>query len=532
MKPKRIILGLLCAGIILGGGLSAQVVNADITNSETRIQNQQEMNIVELKQGDVEMQGDTIIGVISHTVAQKLIDGGKLVIPKGLATGIGHHAFALHQLEAVAGHVGRPGITSVSGPGIVRIDPYAFHGNQIKSIELPSVIDVGPAAFESNQIQSLDLPSAIIVGSYAFYNNQIKSLELPSATNVEDHAFAYNQIKSLDLPSLTEVGRRAFNNNELYDISLPNKVSITDHAFMEQYNDDRRKSEATNIDPMKFSDVLESQKLSFKIGGVEQLTPENINIKARGVTVDNDKQTISNPKKVNPIYLSIEAPRLQYSIHSQISLTEKPPVTPPVTPPTTNPGGENEKEPVDPTPPTDTPTLTDPVAPDKPTVESPNYVDKKGSTVHAIKGLYMYKAANFIKTQRIAKYPKQKRINRPMFVITDYARSKGGPLRYKLKDVNHNSKSAGKIGYITANHKYVVPAYYQSMPKNKQITVIGKNGIHAYKNETLTKRTRAYRKGTNLTVKKIVKHNLTTRYQLTNGDYVSANKRLIIQGRY
>ncbi|WP_404819111.1 DUF5776 domain-containing protein [Lentilactobacillus parakefiri] len=30
----------------------------------------------------------------------------------------------------------------------------------------------------------------------------------------------------------------------------------------------------------------------------------------------------------------------------------------------------------------------------------------------------------------------------------------------------------------------------------------------------------------------MVKHNLTTRYQLTNGYYVTANKKLIIQGNY
>ncbi|WP_279404024.1 DUF5776 domain-containing protein [Secundilactobacillus kimchicus] len=31
---------------------------------------------------------------------------------------------------------------------------------------------------------------------------------------------------------------------------------------------------------------------------------------------------------------------------------------------------------------------------------------------------------------------------------------------------------------------------------------------------------------------KLVRHHLTTRYQLSNGDYVSTNKKLIIAGRY
>ncbi|MDN6435967.1 MAG: DUF5776 domain-containing protein [Lentilactobacillus parabuchneri] len=35
-----------------------------------------------------------------------------------------------------------------------------------------------------------------------------------------------------------------------------------------------------------------------------------------------------------------------------------------------------------------------------------------------------------------------------------------------------------------------------------------------------------------MTVKRFVKHNLTTRYQLSNGTYITANKKLVIQGNY
>ncbi|WP_439646222.1 DUF5776 domain-containing protein [Lentilactobacillus kisonensis] len=33
-------------------------------------------------------------------------------------------------------------------------------------------------------------------------------------------------------------------------------------------------------------------------------------------------------------------------------------------------------------------------------------------------------------------------------------------------------------------------------------------------------------------VKKLDKHNLTTRYQLSNGSYVTANKKLVIEGNH
>ncbi|ORN00654.1 hypothetical protein FAM21823_01364 [Lentilactobacillus parabuchneri] len=162
----------------------------------------------------------------------------------------------------------------------------------------------------------------------------------------------------------------------------------------------------------------------------------------------------------------------------------------------------------------------------------PNYAAVKGAAVYATKRVYMYRNANFKKSQRIATYPKAKRVNRPMFVVLDYAKSNGGALRYKVRDVNHNSKTDGKIGYITANPKYVVNVYYKTMPKSHKITVINKKGIHTYKHVNLTGRVKTFKKGTHITVKRFVKHNLTTRYQLSNGTYITANKKLVIQGNY
>ena len=78
----------------------------------------------------------------------------------------------------------------------------------------------------------------------------------------------------------------------------------------------------------------------------------------------------------------------------------------------------------------------------------------------------------------------------------------------------------------------MVNIYYKTMPKNKKITVIAKKGVNSYKNANLTQKSKHFKKGTRLTVKKIVKHNLTTRYQLSNGHYVTANKKLVIQGNY
>ncbi|WP_260151520.1 DUF5776 domain-containing protein [Lentilactobacillus hilgardii] len=157
-------------------------------------------------------------------------------------------------------------------------------------------------------------------------------------------------------------------------------------------------------------------------------------------------------------------------------------------------------------------------------------VAAKGTVIYGLKKVGLYKSPTFKASNRLAWYPKQKRINRPMFVVTGYARSANGALRYKVRDVNHGRKTAGKVGYITANKKYVGSVYYATVPKSKKITVIAKTGINAYKSATLTGKAKHYKTGTRLTIKKLVKHNLTTRYQLSNGMYITANKKLVIVG--
>lgn len=159
-------------------------------------------------------------------------------------------------------------------------------------------------------------------------------------------------------------------------------------------------------------------------------------------------------------------------------------------------------------------------------------VAAKGQAVYAIKGIYLYKNKTFTASARRAHYPKARRVNRPMFVVTGYTYSKNGALRYIVRDVNHTKRTDGWKGYITANSKYVVPVYYASLPKSRTITVIATKGINAYNKVNLTSKAKHYKKGAHLKVKKIVRHNLTTRYVLSNGDYITANKKLIIAGKY
>ncbi|MGF2385147.1 DUF5776 domain-containing protein [Lentilactobacillus otakiensis] len=186
-----------------------------------------------------------------------------------------------------------------------------------------------------------------------------------------------------------------------------------------------------------------------------------------------------------------------------------------------------------PTPqPTPTPNPAPSPAP-TPTPDNPNNepgIAEKGAAVYALKKIYLYQNKDFTKGERITTYVKKPRINRPMFVVTGFAKSNNGTLRYKVRDVNHHSKTAGKRGYITANWQYVRPVYYQS--KHKTLTVINPTGVNAYQNKNLSGKVKNFKQGTKLKVKGFVTHNLTTRYVLMNGTFITGNRKLVIAGNF
>lgn len=187
----------------------------------------------------------------------------------------------------------------------------------------------------------------------------------------------------------------------------------------------------------------------------------------------------------------------------------------------------NPVNPVTPVSPTPTPTPT-PSTPTVTTQPSTPGIAKKGEAVYALKKIYMYSNKDFKQSEQVASYAKKPRINRPMFVVTDYAKSKAGNLRYVVRDVNHHSKTAGKKGYITADYAFVRPVYYHS--SHKTLTVINPRGVNEYKNKNLTGKVKNFKQGTQLKVKGFVKHNLTTRYLLSNGHYITGNRKLVIAG--
>jgi len=151
----------------------------------------------------------------------------------------------------------------------------------------------------------------------------------------------------------------------------------------------------------------------------------------------------------------------------------------------------------------------------------------KGTAIYATKKIGLYASPDFKQSTRKIWYTKTSRQERPQFIVTGYAWSQNGTLRYKIRDINHHSLTNDRRGYITANASYVTNLYYQANPQ--RVKVIGKRGINAYSNVQLNgQKLRHYRRGSVLKVKAIQKHHLTTRLVLTNGQYITGNKTLVI----
>lgn len=167
----------------------------------------------------------------------------------------------------------------------------------------------------------------------------------------------------------------------------------------------------------------------------------------------------------------------------------------------------NSNTPTNPTnPTTDTPT--------KPT--STNQAAKptkvKPFMAYAKRVVYKYDKATFTHSARLSKVAK----NTTMKVVAT-AQSTNGAKRYQLSDGT----------YVTAKDSFVAPLYLTK--KVKQLRVIKTEGVYTYKERTLARKNRVkhVKRGTTLRVKRLITHRLTTRYQLTNGNYVTGNVQFV-----
>ena len=177
-----------------------------------------------------------------------------------------------------------------------------------------------------------------------------------------------------------------------------------------------------------------------------------------------------------------------------------------------------------------TPKPSTPSAPSATETTEPDTATFQQFNVSAIKKIGLYSSRNFSTANRLAWFVQKPQMKQPTFTVLETTTSKAGNARYQVRDTNRYSSTYGKTGYITAQSAYVTHAYYENSPKT--VTVINPGGINGYDSATLKQPKTSYRQGTQLTVKKVVTQRATTRFLLTNGHYISANKHFVIAGKY
>ena len=143
------------------------------------------------------------------------------------------------------------------------------------------------------------------------------------------------------------------------------------------------------------------------------------------------------------------------------------------------------------------------------------------SIVYALTTVKLYRSSNFTKSNLTKTYKKRARINRPMFLVISQQTNKQGHAIYRVKDIN-----SGKTGYTLSGSKYFAHAYYSA--KVTRIKVINPKGINEYGKVNLTSKKRHVKKNASLNVRKVVNYGRYNRMQLTNGRYITANKKFIL----
>lgn len=442
-------------------------------------------------------------------------------IPENVAT-IGANAFMDNKLLQ---------ITLNTSGALKLIGDKAFYNNQIDTVQLPdSAAEIGKQAFSDNRLTAVDTVTTdqaatdIKIDDQAFYNNQLTQLSLADqVSQIGASAFSHNQLTKVTLPQgLIQLGDEAFSDNHLTQVTLPRLDALTSGTtiFTRQTNVIDANT-LTKSNQLALTDLIQLTSDSTKA------TYAQVTSITDGVTYNQETGMFTIPEGTTEFDFRLAKLAFDPNDSLYISGNYTADLDGVDVPETENPdtggGGGGQPDTGQPEGGTDIDTNTPGTI--TPLPETATEADTSTSTsankypymVYAKRGLYLYKSATFATKNRVKAYAKKTRAKAPTFKILGTARSANGVLRYKVKG-----------GYITANKNYVAGLYYAL--NTKSIKVLSAAGINSYKTAKLSKsdRVKHYRKNTILKVKRIVKQGKVTRYQLTNGRYVSANKQLVI----
>nr|WP_173667585.1 DUF5776 domain-containing protein [Lentilactobacillus buchneri] len=575
MKTSRLIYISFLTTLLFGiSGIAVKADTIDSAGPKIEKVPMQQNQTITLTDDDVSIEDGIITDVENEDLARQLLQGGHLVVPATLqgetVTGIGPDAFSTDNLSTVGdideAGVGIPeyrGIKAVTfeAPNQIKtIDYNAFYGNQLTSIDLPGVTTIGDESFTGNELTSVSPPNVQTVGKWAFTNNKLTRVDLPKATQLATGAFSENRLTSISLGQADiEMSARAFGDQ----FQIP---TGPDENHLVLVSKDLLPVDVVTKDPLTWAALTKTINASFKIAGVEQINPDHVDVDVLANDTDvtvakvkndqNKRQMTDLPKPADTpnqftVIMHYEAQQNDglgenatnpepihrlggYDLGAFVKVVKQPeiPVVPPVKPsqprptnPQTTPTPNRSSESIGAA---ESPTTAVSQPGAIPTPDHP--LAQKNQAVYAVKTINLYKDKDMQSRDRIATYTKKPRINRPMFVVTKQVKASNGQIVYAVRDVNHHSTTAGKTGYITSDWAFVRPVYYQS--NHQQLTVINPTGVNEYTHKNLTGKVKNLKQGTKLKVKGFIKYHLTTRYLLSNGHYVTGNRKMVTAEKY
>ncbi|GAX08042.1 hypothetical protein IWT5_01193 [Secundilactobacillus silagincola] len=550
-KRIKLFSSALAVGMLLGtgvGSLSAVTQQEPDTTVTAKASEQSpRAEQVTIDENDVTIDRNTglITDFTNAEKAELLLAGGELVVPEtigdgesrvtvtGVADDSNNYAgvFDKDHLESLTGTYdgvmnGISNVTFAKPDNIKFIGRWAFYNNQITMLNLPAITEIGFEAFEDNQITTLNLPAVTEIGTQAFNRNQITTLSLPVATKIDAGAFKSNQITTLSLPAATEIGEEAFHSNALINIKLHQDANVGSSAFEKQ-------NISHEVMPNKDGEIgFDTLKPTFLKGTAEQIktiSAITINGEDAGLRADNENKKITGANHPEQYSVNLETELDHegslpgnYYINSY-ELTINPfeestdggesggtPGGGGTLPEDGSNGGETDTNP-DNGNSGESGNNGNEIKPEP----APKPEEKRPHTVYAKRGMRLHR--NVSLTSPIKSYKKQSRAKAANFRVRGIAYDKNGKKRYKVDG-----------GYITAGATYVADSHFRSN-KVRQVRVLN-NRINSYKDVKLSsnKKVRSYKKGTKLKVKRIVNYGRATRFELTNGRYITGNKQLLI----
>ncbi|GAW98215.1 DUF5776 domain-containing protein [Secundilactobacillus mixtipabuli] len=495
-KSLKLFSSLLALGMMLGtgaGSLSAaaqQEAGTTVSTGMTKLGALEEPSVpdkktVRLDPNQITTAGFNNVPCISDVAwndgqKEALLEGGTLEIPEvdkegKVIKGVDHFAFSKEELNAEAGDSeGMKEVVFENPENIEYIGQEAFKGHQLTEVKLPNIKLIYAEAFADNKLKTVvinedyELDDTALKGSV--YNPQINSDAFLSQ-NWGDLSFDYQSTISVDELANKLNLTFSINKHNMATVNAINSLGPdADNITVEDSQELKVNSEnggTATVELFHGTSPISALNGSAKliVNAREQPAP------GPGPDGNGGGNGGSQPDNGN---------------NGNESGTN---------PDTGNGGGNNGNE-------------TKPQPAPKPE-------EKRPHTVYAKRGMRLHR--NVSLTSPIRSYKKQSRAKAASFRVRGIEYDKNGKKRYKVDG-----------GYITAGSSYVADSHFRSN-KVRQVRVLS-NRVNSYKDVKLSsnKKVRSYKKGTKLRVKRVVNWGRATRFELTNGRYITGNKQLLI----